>query len=856
MNNRKNIRKIKMANKKSKFWLILVGIPLILIIGFVIFLKLYFTSEKLKALVIPKLETSINRSIEVADVSFSIFPSFGIDLKELVISNPDSINFKKKNFFRAERILFSVKLLPLLKNQIEIKQVLIKTPELYLEVNQQGNDNYSFGESSKDTAKSTTVKIEISKQASLLLNNFQISDAKVEYLNLLDGTHFVISGYNQTTKVQSLLNEDVIRILNEIDISSLSYGDTSSYLIQDLPLISTHALSYFINKDELNFDSCSIKVKQLIANCTGKISGLMGEMNFDLHFKSSGNELNSLLSLLPEKFLQQKEGFESKANYKIELDVIGVVTDTTIPAIKGNFNLDNGLIKYSKLPKSITDIILNGDFEKSPTNSFIDIKKFSFRIGSNTISGNVNVKNFDNPFVNLNLQGLLNLTEVKDYYPLEVGTKLYGSINGNIKISGEVQKPDKVKAQGKVTLKEVAVVTKENEIHNISGEIAFNNERINSNSLKIQLGKSDLETSFDLKNYMSLIDEKAKAKPILSMDLNSNLLRTEDIFKEQEQVKSEKSENKSTALILPDVDATIRVNVRQFEMEKFVLSNLKGEINVANILLNLKNLTFNIFDGSVNTEGKIDLKDINDKRFSLKLDIKDIQANSFLSKFTTFGSNIFGKLNLNTTLSGSVDDTLGLKPQLLSGFGNVKLFDGKLIGYPLMQKIAEYTGINELRELYFREWINSFTITDGKILFKDLRISALNSELISNGSQSFDGNVQMNLDLKLSSELSNKLKIGGTVGQIVNFFKDKDGRVVVPLIVSGYYKTPTISLNTKQQQKQIEAQIQQEIDKRKEEVKEKVTQEAEKLLDTVKQKGVEELKKKTEDALKKLFRKP
>ena len=847
-----------MAYKKSKFWVFLIGIPLILIIGFVIFLKLYFTSERLKSLILPKLEASINRSIQVADVKFSIFPTFGIDLSELVISNPDSIDFKQKDFFKADRILFSVKLLALFRNQVDIKEILIQKPEIYLEVNEQGINNYSFGVTSEDTVKSEKVKIEISQQASLFLNNFLISDARIEYLNLLDGTHFLISGYNQKTKMQSLSNNDKIKISNEINITSLNYGDKSSYFIQNLSLNSINFLTYFVNEDELNFDSCLIKINELSSNCNGKISGLLKQTKFDLNIKSQGTELKSLLSLIPEKFMQQKNKFESKANYKIDLNITGVVTDSTIPDIKGKFLLDNGSIKYEKLPKQITEINLNGEFEKSSISSFVNIEKIFFKMGNNTVSGNLNLKNFDNPYLNLNIQGLINLTEVKDYYPLNEESKLSGMVNCFIKISGEVQKPEKISAQGKFILKDVSVKNKNSDIQSVTGEIIFDNEYIKSEAIKIQLAKSDLEASFDLKNYMSLIDEKAKikAKPLLSMELNSNLMRTEDIFKNQKQVQDEKSENKPAALILPDVDAKIKMNIKKFEMERFVLSNLNGQLNVADQLINLKNLTFDIFEGSVSTEGKIELQDMNDKRFSLKLDIKEVQANSFLSKFTPFGKNIYGKLNLNTALNGSVDDTLGLKPQFLSGSGNVKIFDGKLIGYPIMQKIAEFTGVSELKELYFKEWTNVFTIADGKIVLKDLKISAFNTDLISNGSQSFDGTVQMNIDIKLSHELSNKLRIGGTAGQLVNLFKDRDGKIVVPLIVSGYYKTPSISLNTKQQQRQIETQIQEEIDKRKEEVKEKVTQEVEKLLDTVKQKGTEELKKKAEDALKKLFRKP
>lgn len=843
-----------MLTRKQKFWALIVIVPLIILIGFILFLKLYFTSERLKALILPRIEASLNRTIQVEDVSLSIFPSFGIDLSNLSISNPDTLSFKKDHFLNSERILFSVKLLPLFKNQIDIKEIVIHKPNIYLEVRKDGSNNYSFGTQKIDSTPDT--KIEIPKSASLLLNNFLIENANIEYLDLNGGTHFVVSGYNQKTKVKLASGEDIINIFNDIEIAGLSFGDTAAYLVQDLPVKSMNLLTYSLSTDKLNFDSCLISINKLKVNCTGYISNLMGDMELNLSFLSKGNELSSILSTVPDKMFAQKKDFESTANYLLNLSISGILSDTSTLSVKGKILLDNGRLKYKKLPKAITDISIVGDFERSTANSFLNLDKFLFKMGNNSFAGNVTIRDFDNPQLKFEINSSLNLEEIKDYYPLEEGIKLSGLLNGTLRLSGEVRKPEKITAQGKLLLKNISVLTSQSEIQNLNGEIHFNNEIINSKYLSFQIAKSDLETSFELKNYISLIDEKTKTIPTLALNLKSNLLRTEDILKKEESVESKTQEKTSSPFIIPDIVASVNLSVNQFEMERFTLTNLKGQLNIQNRLVDLNYLNFNVFGGVVKTEGKIEFQDVKEKKFLLSMDIQGVQANDILSKFTTFGNNLFGKLNMNAYLKGSVDDTLGLIPQLLSGNGNVRILDGKLIGYPIMQKISEYTGIAELKEVVFRDWTNNFTISEGKFYFKNLKVSAFNTDLISEGSKSFSGDIQMSINLKLSQELSDKLRIDGAIGNVVRFLKDKEGRVNLPLILSGHYKSPRISLNLKEEKKQIEEQVKQEFEKKKDEVKEKVVQEAEKLLDTVQQKGAEELKKKAEDALKKLFRKP
>jgi hypothetical protein len=294
-------------------------------------------------------------------------------------------------------------------------------------------------------------------------------------------------------------------------------------------------------------------------------------------------------------------------------------------------------------------------------------------------------------------------------------------------------------------------------------------------------------------------------------------------------------------MFLPGVDVDANVSISKLVTEKFEFTNARGSLNIRDGIINLKNFSVNAFDGTVMTKGTLDLREMKKRPFNLDLEIVGVEANTALPKFTSFGKNIFGKLTMNTKIKGDLNDTLGLNAQTLGGDGKVQIFDGKLFGFPLTTKLAEATGIEELRQVDFKNWSNAFSISDGKVNIKDLKVNAGSTDFNMNGTHGLDGTMDYGLNIKLPSSASDRLKLSGVASQLVQFFKDKDNRISLDFNVRGATTSPSLSLNTKAQ----EDMAKQALDKEKQ-----------KLLDEGKKKIGDELKKKAEEGIKKFFKKP
>jgi hypothetical protein len=842
-------------SKNTKIWLIILSIPIILFIIAIVGLKLYLTGDRLKSIVIPEIEKATNRTVTVQDISLSIFPSFAVSIDNLLISNPASIKFDKEKFISLDNLRLKINIFALLSNKLDIKFIILDHPSIYLETREDGISNYSITEG-KSADEKITIKVEKKSSGSLLLSNLEIINGEIEYVNKKSDSRLLINGYNQTTKMESKKDENNIEISGKASINELSYGTIKTWFIRNQPLTCTLKIAYDINKDLLTIEDANIMLRELPLTLSGTASKLTTDQMFlDFSITSQNVQMLQVLSLVPPEMLKKTSGLESSGDFKFSTIIKGTLSKTQTPGANGNFMLTNGTIKYAALPKSITGINVVGTFEnpesiegvKSIGNFSID--KLEGMFGTNKIEGKLKITDFNAPIINAYFAGSINLNEVKEFYPLEQGTELTGQMNGNVSIEGKANVPQSIKANGKIEFKNVTIknANSPKPLSNLVGVVNFNNQIIESKQLAMNIGESDLSLGFIMKNYLALVFEDLKNKnnkPYASINLTSKKLKTSDLISEESttpSVKNQKETNTTKAMFLPGIDVDANVSIEKLVTEKFEFTNARGSLSIIDGIINLKNFSLNAFQGTVITKGTLDLRDLKKRPFNFDLEIMGVEANSALSKFTTVGKNLFGKFTMNTKLKGSLNDTLGLDTQTLAGDGSVQIFDGKLIGYPLTLKLADFTGINELREVDFKNWSNKFSISDGKVEIKDLKINAGSTDFLVNGTHGLDGVIAYSLNVKLPSSVSDRLNLSGIANQLVQFFKDKEGRFNLDFDVTGTVTTPSLKLNTKNQEEMAKRALEQE---------------KQKLLDQGKKKVEDELKKKAEEGLKKFFKKP
>lgn len=120
-----------------------VAAVFILLIGATFALPFIVPPETVKKQISNAIKEKTGRDVTFkGKISYRFFPSFGIDLNNIIIHNPPSI--KGPNFLQLGRLQADLKILPLLSKKVEIGRIVMHRPEIALIKDGQGRVNYEF----------------------------------------------------------------------------------------------------------------------------------------------------------------------------------------------------------------------------------------------------------------------------------------------------------------------------------------------------------------------------------------------------------------------------------------------------------------------------------------------------------------------------------------------------------------------------------------------------------------------------------------------------------------------------------------------------------------------------------------
>ena len=162
-----------------------------------------------------------------------------------------------------------------------------------------------------------------------------------------------------------------------------------------------------------------------------------------------------------------------------------------------------------------------------------------------------------------------------------------------------------------------------------------------------------------------------------------------------------------------------------------------------------------------------------------------------------------GKRAFKGTLRGEVAIRLpaggGPASRRMQGNGKLTARDGELTNIDLIRKIERVTGMiglskEERRQATTFETMEAeFTISGGTAEFTRLHLINPQMEVTGDGTMTIE---QPMLNLALDTSLSPQASNRAGRGRMTTFFKDRNGRIVVPLKVAGPVENPSVELNT------------------------------------------------------------
>lgn len=139
--------------KMFRWLLVIGGLLAVVVIAVVVIAVMALDVDQLK----PKIESQVSqttgRTFTVGeDLDLSFFPWVGVALSDIKLGNPEG--FSEAEFISIEGFEARLKLLPLLRKEIQVKRFVVQNPRIILEKRADGQVSWAFGSPAEEKAPS------------------------------------------------------------------------------------------------------------------------------------------------------------------------------------------------------------------------------------------------------------------------------------------------------------------------------------------------------------------------------------------------------------------------------------------------------------------------------------------------------------------------------------------------------------------------------------------------------------------------------------------------------------------------------------------------------------------------------
>ena len=807
--------------KSKKGWKIVVGVIvgiIILLILASVVVKIVFTKEKLLSLMVPRIEAALDREVEIDDVSVSIWGGLGVDVKGMTVWNKPG--FIQHELFKFDQLSIRVKFWPLLHKRIQISKLILENPQINLETTSQGVSNFEDIVQGEEGA----IIIPVS------FDQLEITNGQITHLDDKNQKTIILRKFEQKASLSLDDKGENAEIAGKITIPEieLSLPDYTGKL-PPLTLSLEHLLTFDMRRQVLEIKDLKLGIAEIQMVVKGEVGGLDKSPFLNLTVESGKIPLEKVFASLPKGESSPLNQLSTSGSMIVTASLKGEIKEGVSPEIEGKVALENARIDFARVPKPFVMPYGEINFNNRSLSFFSSAAK----MGDAPMQVKLVLEDFSDLSLSSEISAKLNLGVVQELVSLPQGMSLTGSADLNVKAYGKIKKPDKMILSGRVGLQKAEIVSSGLgvPIRNLDADMALKDGNVEISQMSLSMGKSSLSLQGKLYGVLPYLLSQQKQPPLLGFNLNSPFMDFDEILpaSKETQVGNQAPESKAAAsdsILLPGINASGQVSIQRGKFRGVEFTDFSSKVEITDGVLKLENIVSNIYSGSVGGAVKTDLRRPDHIQFDMNLTANQIEANSFLTRFTAVDDRLFGKLNLSATFAGEGNSVADIRKTLLAK-GTVSFADGKLVNLPLLDSLSSFLGIQMAREQHIRTLWNTFRIENGRVYFDDLTASAKDGDIQLAGSLGLDGSLDYRLTVVLSPELSTRFS---ALGDLSTYLKNDEGRVVLDINVGGRTTRPNFTFDTSRAEKKLQDQLKAKVDEKKEELKDQAKETAQDLL--------------------------
>ena len=253
------------------------------------------------------------------------------------------------------------------------------------------------------------------------LKNYEIKNSRISYIDETNKTYLTLTDVQH--KGSGDLSEEISNLDTKTTASVSFKMDDSEYLTKNKV-----SLDAIINIDlgnmKFTFLENEARINDLPLTFDGFVQINENDNEVDITFKTPSSDFKNFLAVIPEAYVKQISDVKTTGNFTVNGVIKGIVDSIHIPTLDIKVASENASFKYPDLPKTVDNITIDAQLKNETgflKDTYLNIPKLTFRIDGEPFRMKIGVKNMmGNPLVDMEMQGTLNLANIKQVLPVEI----------------------------------------------------------------------------------------------------------------------------------------------------------------------------------------------------------------------------------------------------------------------------------------------------------------------------------------------------------------------------------------------------------------------------------------------------
>ncbi len=850
----------------KKIGLGLAGLFVFLLAAAVVLPIIY--KDKIKNILVEQVNKKVNATVSIGEVSLSLFtdfPNFTLSVDSVIVAN--------KGLFEGDTLLnignfsTSMDLISVIKStKPEIETITISNGYMHFLVAKNGLANWDLS-----LPDSGVVETPEEYKFQFSLKEYKLENIDLVYEDKELHMKTVASNLNHTGSGD--FTQDHFILNTKTASSALDFSYSGIPYLKNVKAELEVPVEIDLKEFKFTFADNNIKLNELSMKMTGFVAMPFDDIDMNLDISTPNSDFKALLSLLPGIYKNSFASIQTAGKFDFKSHIEGKYNDSIMPSYDIALKVNNAWFKYPELPAKVDDInvdlhVFNKGTELNGV--VIDLKKFSANLGGNPLLFSLLARNtMIDPELNLYLKTNINLSTVKNFYPVDPTTKLSGTIASEVSAEGllsnlEHQNFDRFKFLGSLNVNGVNFNSSAypHPILLETLQMDFNPKSVMLTKLKGKIASSDIDAYGNIQNLLSYYFKNEPLKGeffIQSNKLDLNEMFLSDSVSENDNAK----ENTALSVIeIPsNVNITLVMKLNEAIYDNLQMNRIGGTLRVYDQKVSISNAGLNLMGGNVQMNGSYSSKNIYKPLVDLNLALIGFDIQEAFKTFVTIqklapiAEYAKGTFSTNFNISGFLTQDMTPDINSLSGGGLLKLTQVSIQNLKPLIKVSELLKLNNLNQLNLKDLNLSFEFEKGKVFVAPFKLNLDGIPSTVSGSNGFDQSIDYKIEMQIPRE---KIGIANTaINNLISQAKSKGinyelaSTIPVNVFLEGTITDPKIKTDLKSIGAGVTSGIKNAIietfDAKKKELEDRARLEAEKVKQQLDEKR-KQLEQSTKDA--------